>query len=144
MLLPKSGYNKLFLFFNIYTYIYILNYDIETRKTMTYACTYIIHHKGIPQCTTRILLSLYGLRIITSENAVRFNRLEFHTNKKKPLDYSWPCVFLYEIPTYIMWVNCGISLKCFIVSAICMSASHSPIIIMWMLPGKYLTTYVPT
>jgi len=134
MLLPKSGYNKLFLFFNIlYTYnlyICILNYNIETRKTMTYACTYIIHHKGIPQCATRILLSLSGLRIITRENAVRFNRLEFHTNKKKPLDYSWPCVFLYKIPTYIMWVNCGFSLKCIIVSAICVSASHSPIIII--------------
>lgn len=46
-------------------------------------CVYLIkHHKGIPQCTTRILLSLSGLRIITRENAVRFNRLEFHTNKK--------------------------------------------------------------
>lgn len=128
------SYSKIFLIFSI---IYILCKDIG--KTVLYACTgaYLSGHTsqrdfGISQCTIHIYA--HCLCVARKKRArTRRDLTVSNSNEKKFIrpQLTILCVVLYEISSYIIiWVNCGISLKCIIiVSAICVSAWRPTILL---------------
>jgi len=85
-----------------------------------------IHHKGISESRNALYLYAHCLCVVRKKRARTRQDLTVSNSKEKKFirPQLTICVVLYEISSYIIiWVNCGISLKCIIiVSAICVSA----------------------